>query len=173
MWDSVTAQNIPQYCSGGGCTTQNEGYSSCPDVNGGTAHPAWNHVVTVWRNFESTQLYKICNRSRNKCLGVVNGSTANGATVEQRGYAGLAGQTWKVLQVSQGYYKIINKTSGMSLDLNGAQVVQRPYANQAFPIISLADQPGFLNLKMQSNPGAVFWTNWSTTDGSMIQTTTN
>ena len=172
QYEGATSQNVPAYCSTGGCTTQNEGYASCPDPTGATTgHPVWNHVVTVWRNFESTQLYKICNKSSNKCLGVVNGSTANGATVEQRGYAGLAGQTWKILQVSQGVYKIINKTSGMSLDVNGTQVVQRPYANQAFPIIYLADQPGFLNLKMQSNPGAVFWTNWSTTDGSMIQTT--
>ena len=53
--------------------------------------------MTVYRNFESTQLYKICSKSSGKCLGVVGGSTATGANVEQRTYAGLAGQTWNYI----------------------------------------------------------------------------
>jgi hypothetical protein len=173
QYDGATSQNVPAYCSTGGCTIQNEGYASCPDPTGATTgHPAWNHVVTVWRNFESTQLYKICNKSSGKCLGVVAGSTASGANIEQRAYAGAAGQTWKVLQVSQGVYKIINKTSGMSLDVNGTQVVQKPYVSQGFPITYLSSEPGYVNLRTSSNPN-VFWNNWSTADGALIQTTTN
>jgi len=173
QYDGATSQNVPAYCSTGGCTIQNEGYASCPDPTGATTgHPAWNHVVTVWRNFESTQLYKICNKGSGKCLGVVGGSTASGANIEQRAYAGAAGQTWKVLQVSQGVYKIINKTSGMSLDVNGTQVVQKPYVSQGFPITYLSSEPGYVNLRTSSNPN-VFWNNWSTADGGLIQTTTN
>ena len=175
QWDAATSQNVPQYCSTTGsnnCTVMNEGYSQCADPNGGAAHPAWTHPVTVWRNFEATQLYKICNKSSGKCLGVVGGSTASGASVEQRTFSSAAGQTWKILQVSPGAYKIINKTSGMSLDLSGAQVVQKPYTNQAFPLTYLTTEPGFANLKLSSSPSVVFWNNWSASDGGLIQTTT-
>ena len=109
--------------------------------------------MTVWRNFESTQLYKICNKCGGKCLGVVGGSTTSGANIEQRTYAGAAGQTWKVLQVSLGVYKIINKTSGMSLDVNGTQVVQRPYASQAFPITYLSGPAGLHEPEDVVEPG--------------------
>ena len=171
IWDGASSQNVPNYCISGGCTVMNEGYSSCPDPSGTSGHPAWNHVVTVWRNFETTQLYKICNKSSGKCMGVVGGSMASGANVEQRTYTGAAGQTWKILQVSPGNYKIINKTSGMSLDLNGTQVVQRPYSSQAFPIAYLSNEPGFVNMKLASNLSAPFWNNWSGSDGGLIQTT--
>jgi len=173
QWDGASSQNVPQYCLSGGCTLMNEGFSTCPDPSGNANHPRWDHVVTVWRNFEATQLYKICNKSSGKCLGVVNGSMTSGANVEQRAYDGRAGQTWKILQVSPGNYKIINKTSGMSLDVNGSQVVQRPYASQAFPITYLSDMPGFMNIKMASNPTFGFWNNWSTSDGGLVQTTNN
>ena len=96
--------------------------------------------MTVYRNFEPTMLYKICNKNGGKCLGVVNGATGN-ANVEQRTYSGALGQTWTIAQTSSGLYKIINKSSGLSLDVSGSQVVQRPYSSQAFPISYIADQP--------------------------------
>jgi hypothetical protein len=51
-------------------------------------------------------------------------------------------------------------------------VVQKPYSAQAFPIKYITDQPGFLTLKLSSNQANVFWNNWSTSDGGLIQTTT-
>jgi len=158
QWDSVSNQNVPLYCANGSnnyCMASGEGFSSCQDNVPQTPYAsghAWTHTVTVYRNFEPTQLYKICNRS-GKCLGVVGGSTTNGANVEQRAFTTAAGQTWQVLQVSPGNYKIINKTSGMSLDLNGTQAVQRPYAgtpSQIMPMAYIAGDPGRANLRMSS-----------------------
>jgi len=167
-WDNSSNQNVPQPCVAAGqtrCTVQNEGFSSCWDPN---ANRAWNHVVTVYRNFEPTMLYKICNKNGGKCLGTVGGATGN-ANIEQRTYTGARGQTWTIAQVSSGLYKIINKTSGLSLDISGSQVVQRPYASQAFPISYFADQSGFGNLKLNGSTN-VMWTNWSTTDGALVGT---
>jgi hypothetical protein len=113
-------------------------------------------------------LYRICNKNGGKCLGVVGGATGN-ANVEERAYSGAPGQTWTITQVSTGLYKIINKTSGMSLDVSGTNVVQRPYASQAFPISYFADQSGFATLKLNGSTN-VMWTNWSTNDGTLVTT---
>jgi hypothetical protein len=167
-WDNSSNQNVPQACVASGqtrCTVQNEGFSSCWDP---IANRAWNHVVTVYRNFEPTMLYKICNKNGGKCLGVVGGATGN-ANVEQRAYTGAVGQTWTVAQVSSGLYKIINTSSGLSLDISGTNVVQRPYTSQAFPISYFADQSGFGTLKL-NGASTVMWTNWSTTDGTLVTT---
>jgi len=173
QWDSSSNQNLPASCTLG-CTALNEGFSQCTEPNGGRT---WSHPVTVYRNFESTQLYKICNKNGGKCLGVVNGSIADGANVEQRTFTGAAGQTWQVVQVTPGKYKIINKTSGMALavpgtSFSGNPVVQKPYtgaANQIVPLTYILNQPGFANLTVSSST-AVFWTNWSTLDGALITT---
>jgi hypothetical protein len=177
QWDAATSSLVPQYCiSNNACTIMNEGYAQCADYSGQHAGP-WMHPVTVWRNFESTQLYKVCNKQTGKCLGVVGGSTAEGANVEQRSFTSAAGQTWQILQVSPGVYKIVNKTSGRVLDLNGSQVVQRAYtgaASQQMPVVYLAGLPGFVNLKMNSNTANVFHPDYgSGSDGALIKTTTN
>jgi len=175
QFDGATGQNVPQYCTAGGpsasCTVMNEGYSQCTDPS----HPTWMHPVTVYRNFEATQLYKICNKSSGKCLGVVGGSTAEGANVEQRTFSAAAGQTWQLIQVNRGIYKIINKTSGRVLDLNGTQVVQRAYTgvtSQQVPITYISGQAGFANLKMSSNTSNVFEP-YGFGDGALIKTNTN
>ena len=144
QYDNASQQNVPSYCVNtqnamAGCIGQNEGFSSCADPTPQAPYAAghrWNHPVTVYRNFEPTMLFKICNKNggNTKCLGVVNGSTTSGANVEVRDYTGAPGQTWTIAQVSSGVYKIINKTSGMSLDVNGSNMVQKPYVSQAFPI---------------------------------------
>src|SRR5262245_12780220 len=99
--DLVSVQNARENCvSKNSCTIMNEGYSQCADTTGTQGHPYWTHPVAVWRNFESTQLYKICNKAGNRCLGVVGGSTAEGANVEVRSFTAAAGQTWQILQVN-------------------------------------------------------------------------
>jgi hypothetical protein len=172
QYDASSGQNVPSYCSGF-CTAQNEGYSSCPDGSPQAPYTAghrWNHPVTVYRNFEPTMLYKICNRSTGGCLGVVGGSTADGAGVEARAYTGALGQTWQVLKLSAGVYKIINKSSGLSLDVVNGNVVQKAYSGQQFPISYIADLPGFLTLR-KSTDSNVMWTNWSNVDGVPVGTT--
>jgi hypothetical protein len=127
--------------------------------------------VTVWRNFEQTQMYKICNVSSGRCLGVVGGSTADGAYVEQRTYSGAAGQTWQILQVSSGNYKIINVTSGKVLDANGTQMIQKTYSgasSQWFPVKYIKDQPGYANLVSSSNTKNGLCVS-SSNDGALVQ----
>jgi len=178
QYDLATSQNVPQYCiSNNACTIMNEGYSQCADYSGTHGGP-WMHPVTVWRNFESTQLYKICNKQTGKCLGVVNGSTAEGANVETRTFTAAAGQTWQILQVSPGVYKFVNKTSGRVLDINGTQVVQRAYTgatSQQSPLDYLASAPGFANLNMASSPTTTFFHPdlGSGNDGTLVKTTSN
>jgi hypothetical protein len=103
-------------------------------------------------------LYKICNKY-GKCLGVIGGSTAAGADVEQRAYSAAAGQTWQILQVSPGNYKIINKTSGMALTATGSTVEQQAYtgaSNQIMPMNYISADRGFANVKASSNTAAIF-----------------
>jgi hypothetical protein len=182
QYDNASQQNVPSYCvntqiPSNGCTAQNEGFSSCNDPAPAAPYAAghrWTHPVTVYRNFEPTMLFKICNKvgGNAKCLGVVGGSTASGANVEIRSYAGAAGQTWQVLKGSTaGSYKIINKSSGMSLDVNGTQVVQKPYTSQSFPVSYVSTDPGYSPLKL-SGSSAALWTNWQSNDGALVTTIT-
>jgi hypothetical protein len=160
------------------CTVTNEGFTDCADPAPMAPYAAghrWNHVVTVWRNFEVTQMYKICNAYSGKCLGVVNGSSADGASVEQRAYSGAAGQTWQILQVSYGNFKVINVTSGKALDVNGSQIVQRSYtgsSSQLLPIKYIKDQAGYANLVLASNTKSGYCVS-SGNDGALVQLGTN
>jgi hypothetical protein len=171
----ATQQNVAVYC-GANCTTQNEGYSSCRDISGNGLHPQWAHPVTVYRNFEPTQLYRICNKSTGKCLGVVGGSSAPGANVEQRTFRAAAGQTWQILQISAGNYKIVNRTSGMVLDLNGTQVVQRAYTGADSQKVSLAyltGQPGYANVRLGSSLDVLSPYFGSSADGALVNLSQN
>jgi hypothetical protein len=182
QWDSVTSQNVPVFCANGTqnyCASSGGGFTSCQD--GGPTTPystghSWQHVVTVWRNFEPTQLYKICNKNVGKCLGVVGGSMTAGANIEQRAYTGALGQTWQILQVNPGQYKVINRTSGMALDMNGTQAVQNPYtgaSSQLLPINYISADRGWANLvtMSMSQSGHLLAANpsYQYSDGALIQ----
>ena len=160
------------------CTETNEGYTNCTDpapMAPYTVGHKWAHVVTVWRNFEPTQMYKICNAYSGKCLGVVNGSSADGASVEQRTYSGSVGQTWQILQVSYGNFKVINVASGKALDISGSQIVQRSYtgsSSQLLPIKYIRDRAGYANLVLASNTKSGYCVS-SGNDGALVQLGTN
>jgi hypothetical protein len=139
------------------CTVTSEGYTDCADISPLTPYSGghkWTHPVTVWRNFEASQMYKICTKqSPTRCLGAVGGSTAEGAGVEQRSYNGTAAMQWQIIQVESGKYKFVNIGSGKVLDTNGNSIVQRGYtgaAGQKIPVVYFADQPGYANLKPSS-----------------------
>jgi hypothetical protein len=57
----------------------------------------------------------------------------------------------------------------MSLDVNGSQVVQRPFVSQNFPINYVATDPGYSPLKMAGSSNAM-WINWSNSDGTLVTT---
>ncbi len=165
------------------CTVTNEGYTQCNDIQVPvapyTAGHKWGHIVTVWRNFETTQAYKICTKSGpTRCLGVASNSTADGAAIEQRSYSGALGQQWQILQVEAGKYKFQNMASGKVLDLGGSTqgsaVVQRSYsgaASQKIPVVYFQDQPGYANLKPSSGSMAISADD--TADGRPLKLTSN
>ena len=156
------------------CTAHGaDGFDSCPDTV--TAGHRWNHVVSVWRNFDAGTAYKICNKQSGKCLGVVSASTVDGAKVEQRTYAGAAGQTWAILQVAPGKYRIVNVNSGRAMDVSGNQMIQKAYVGsptQQSAVASLADQTGFALIKPSSSTTSAFSVA-TTSDGAIAQLTTN
>ncbi|HXU06889.1 MAG TPA: RICIN domain-containing protein [Polyangia bacterium] len=182
QWDGVNSQNVPSYCwtqQNQYCAPSGGGFSSCSDSSPQTPYSSphtWTHVVTVFRNFEPTQLYKICNKS-NKCLGVAGGSMTSGANVEQHSYTAALGQTWQILQVSPGNYKVVNRTSGMVLDLNGAQLVQRPFVagtnSQIFPLTYMTSDMGRANLKTASTTnGALLMGQGANSSDALVQAVT-
>ena len=131
-------------CTASSSKTNNvaDGYSVC-----GT----YTHVVTVWRNFYVNTQYKICSTGTGKCLEVAGSSTAAGAAIQHRTYAGTANQKWTITQISPGKYKVINVNSGKALDLTGAStadyslLIQSTYsgaATQLWAFQSLASQAG-------------------------------
>jgi hypothetical protein len=175
---------VDKYGAGGlckqpaACTVTNNGYTNCTDPAPQAPYAAghkWTHVVTVWRNFESTQMYKICNAYSGKCLGVVNGSTADGAAVEQRTYSGALSQNWQILYVSSGNYKVINVASGKALDVSGSQVVQATYTGstgQMLPIRYIKNYAGYANLVLSTSNTSGYCVS-SNSDGALVTLGTN
>ena len=144
------------------CTasTGGDGFTVCP----GLGSDKFNHVMTVWRNFDPNSSYQVCNRSSAKCLGVVGNSKISGAAVAQYTYAStIAGAKWKVTQVSPGNFKIVNANSGLALSTaggsiaNGTALVQLAYtgaATQIWTAKSMADGTGFFTLMPSSSTTA-------------------
>lgn len=158
--DHCTPQDIPN---------QNDGYKAC---NG------WNHVVTVWRNFDPNTDYKVCNRATGKCLKVDADSTADAAKIVQATYASSnTSMRWRMVQTAAGQYKFTNKKSGKVLDIyggstaNGTALIQWPSnnaTNQRFSFTPTGD--GFYKFSPVSNAAASLDVpGWSTTENLAIQ----
>lgn len=64
--------------------------------------------------------YTISAQSSGLPMCVVADSTALGANIEQR--MGAASTQWSATYLGNGYYKLINVNSGLSVDVNGAQL---------------------------------------------------
>jgi hypothetical protein len=83
-----------------------------------------------------TDEYSITARHSGKVMDVFGGifSLGNNVDVQQRDYNGLANQRWLVIDRGDGFYKILAKHSGLSLNIrggtdeNGAQAIQWPWA---------------------------------------------
>jgi hypothetical protein len=175
---------VDKYGAGGlcnqpaACTVTSSGYTNCndpmPQQPYGPGHK-WTHVITVWRDFEATQMYKICNAYSGKCLGVVNGSTADGAAIEQRTYSGSLSQNWQILYVSAGLFKVINVASGKALDVSGSQIVQNTYtgaSSQQLPIRYIKNLAGYANLVLSTSNTSGYCVS-SNSDGALVTLGTN
>ncbi|OXM14201.1 RICIN domain-containing protein [Paenibacillus herberti] len=94
----------------------------------GSTNQNWS--LSIFVPFDITQTYSIINQNSEKALGAVNNSTESGASMEQRTYAGVPGQTWKFVDTGDGYCKIMNVNSGKFLDIassskdDGGQTIQ-------------------------------------------------
>jgi hypothetical protein len=162
----------------GRCATHGtDGYDSCQTYDNYT----WKHVVTVWRNFDPNTNYKICDygTGETKCLGVVSGSTADGARLEGRTFSGSNAQKWTLTQVAAGTYKIINVGSGKSLDIDASgNAIQKTYAGtttQQTKIESLSpyQQYGRYLIHPTSSPYEQSLVVPSNTDGALVSLTDN
>jgi hypothetical protein len=115
--------------------SDNSGFDKCIIAPNGSA-ATYNHVVTVWRNFEKNMPYKVCGYGGNMCLAVT--STTAGSNVVGQNYSGSAMQQWYITQQSPGKYNLVNVASGLALDManpNGA--VQNAYTGANSQLISV------------------------------------
>jgi hypothetical protein len=116
--------NYNTFCTPQDMPNQNDGFKACM---------GYNHVVTVWRNvdtsanvagssaaFDASIDYKVCNRSSGQCLDLKGGNTADWTPIVQNPYSSSStSMRWNIIQASPGKYKFINKKSGKLLDVTG------------------------------------------------------
>jgi hypothetical protein len=139
-------------CTAAGGPSNTDGFSSCPSQIYG--RPAYKHTVTVYRNYEVTTPYKICDKANGMCLDAT-GSTAGAAVVQNSYNASDAGQKWTVAMVSPGKYKIIHTASGLALGSSGGKTTAGTALalgaytggpTQIFSAQSMADGTGYQSL---------------------------
>jgi hypothetical protein len=103
------------YCTGAPSPHTGDGYQACY---------GFNHVVTVWRNFDPATSYKICNRADGRCLDTVFGGTADLTRITTTKYTGTSSQKWRIVQFSPGNYKLTNAKAGRVLDVWGGVPIE-------------------------------------------------
>jgi hypothetical protein len=139
-----------RYCTAQDIPNQNDGYKACH---------GFNHVITVWRNFDPGTAYKICNKASGKCLDSA-GSLTEGAKIVQKGYTSAASQKWNIIQVSPKRYRVVNVSSKKTLDVyakltaNGTAIIQSTYngaTNQLWSFTSMANGSGLLQISTALN----------------------
>lgn len=99
--------------------------------------------------FDPNKCYRIVAKHSGKVLKIKNGSNANGQLVQQGAWnESQLDNRWNVINLNNGYYKIVNVQSGKAMDVagssmsNGADIIQWPYNgtnNQQWKIISLGN----------------------------------
>jgi len=155
-------------CTPADAPNNRDGYKSCA---------GYNHVVTVWRNFDPSTNYKVCSRNSGKCLDVSHASLSDYAQPIQFGFRGGDNQKWRITQVSPGKYNFKNFKSGKFLDINGgwsgngAQLIQYSATggvNQQWSFTPTGD--GFFKFSPGSQPGASLdVVQGSTADAALVQ----
>jgi len=156
------------HCTAADAPNNNDGYKACL---------GYNHVVTVWRNFDPSIPYKVCSRFDGQCLDVSAGSTSAGAQLIQYPYHAGNNQKWMIRQASPGRYTFMNVNSGKFLDVNGgwtgngAQLIQWTATggpNQLWSFTPTGD--GYYKFSPGSQPnGSLDISTGSTTAGTNVQ----
>jgi len=159
-------------CQAAGGADGTDGFSSCP----GIAVENFTHVVTVYRDFDPSTLYKICNRMSGLCLDGAppEGQAGDGAPILEQSYDGaLVGQKWLVTTPSPGQYKVTNLATGLVLSSSGSSALLRPFTGdptQLWSFRSMADGTGYDQISPLSSGTASLTApnNGSTTPGQTI-----
>ena len=115
--------------------------------------------------------YKIINRNSGLSVCVVDALTDNGTNIHQWEYLSNAyyDQQWAVQDAGNGYYTLINKKSGKSLDENGTNAIQYDYwggANQMWVINDLGN--GFYSILSAETGNALTVASSSTSNGANV-----
>ncbi|EIP99995.1 CBM6-containing protein,putative carbohydrate-binding protein [Opitutaceae bacterium TAV1] len=76
----------------------------------------WIEFVPVASGLVANGTYKIVNRNSGKAMDVVNASTANGAKIQQWGYAGTGNQQWVFTHRGANQYTITSARTGKAID---------------------------------------------------------
>jgi len=74
--------------------------------------------------------YTITNKKSGKAVDVANGSTADGANIQQYQSNGTDAQFWKLEPAGNGYYYIISRKSGKVLDVEGGSTADSANVQQ-------------------------------------------
>jgi polyhydroxybutyrate depolymerase len=70
--------------------------------------------------FDANASYTLVGVQSNKCIGVVNSSTASLARFEIRTCSGIASQRFRPESMGSGFFRMRNELSGLCLDVSGA-----------------------------------------------------
>lgn len=147
-----------------------DGYKACY---------GFNHIVTVWRNFDPNTVYKLCNRLSGKCVQVQNASTTNGAKLIQSTASSGPEQGWKIIQRAPKQYKFVNANSGQCVDVAGGSTADKTALqqwtcagasalNQLWSFTPTGD--GYYQVSPASDPaGAMSLPGNSTADGALLE----
>ena len=111
--------------------------------NNGGSNQRWNLTQISPSSFTTGQFIFV-NKNSGKYLDVYQGSTANGANIDQWDNTGYYGQIWTLQATDSGYYNIVSAISGRVLDIAqsstsaGAAVIQwtnyEGYSQQWMPV---------------------------------------
>ena len=158
-------------------------FANCvPNSTVGAIAPNQNNIVNYpgGGNYNGGpalgRLYEISSKNGGKALDIDGSSQANGGRLQQWTWAATANQKWKLLDVGNGYVRVVNLNSNKSLDIagpstaDGALVHQWDWVSQDsqyWQILSNGD--GTYRLLNKYSGKALDVTNNSTADGASIQ----
>jgi hypothetical protein len=117
--------------------------------------------------------YRIVNRTSGKAMDVVANSTANGAKLNQWSYVGAQNQQFRFRETGDGLYAIFVRSSGKSLEFNGASAQQldqwdhSELAHQEFLVESLSN--GYYRLRVRYNGRCVENPGGSLNNGTIFE----
>ncbi|MDR6553170.1 RICIN domain-containing protein [Paenibacillus qinlingensis] len=137
------------------------------DLAAGTWSPA-----TPTSSMNTQLTYAIVNGNSGKSLGISSNLTSADATLQQSSYTGAVSQSWKLVHIGGGYYKIRNTNSGLYMDVrnesaaDGGQSIQWTANGNNSQQWQLVDAGGgYYNIKNR-NSGKMLCISGGSTDDS-------